>query len=95
VYATESFWMKKPFPSFFALPFEDLSEEEGIKDSRRLFYVAITRARKHVEILTHQELEGGEGDLPLRFIEELGKENIDFKILGKAKKPAPARIALF
>lgn len=78
-YATESFWLKKGRSSFFALPFEKTSSEDEIKDSRRLFYVALTRAKKHVEILTHTELEGGETDLSLRFIEELGENNFERK----------------
>lgn len=91
VYATESFWMKKSPASFFALPFETNSPDESVKDSRRLFYVALTRAKKHVEILTHEELENGETDLALRFISELGEENIEIKRLPKAHKPAPTK----
>jgi len=91
MYATESFWMKKSFASFFNLPFERISREDDVKDSRRLFYVALTRAKKHVEILSHQEKEGGEIDLSLRFIEELGQNNIVVKNIGKTKKPAPIK----
>jgi len=85
-YATESFWMKKSRGSYFALPFEKTSAEDEIKDSRRLFYVALTRAKKHVEILAHTEMEGGEMDLTLRFIEELGEENVAMKTLKNIEK---------
>jgi len=91
-YATESFWIKKSHDSYFALPFLKTSDEEEIKDLRRLFYVALTRARKHVEILTHAEMEGGEVDLTLRFIDELGKSNLEILDLKKMKKEAPLKI---
>ncbi len=82
-YATESFWMKKSHSSFFVLPFDKPSKDDDVKDSRRLFYVALTRAKKHVEILTHNELENGEMELTLRFIDELGEENIEIENIGK------------
>lgn len=85
-YATESFWMKKSKASFFSLPFEETSPEEDIKDSRRLFYVALTRAKKHLEILTHSEMEGGEKDIALRFIGELGVKNVSTVNLTNTKK---------
>lgn len=84
-YATESFWMKKSHSSFFVLPFEKPSKDDDVKDSRRLFYVALTRAKKHAEILTHNELENGEMELTLRFIDELGEENIEIQNIGKMK----------
>ncbi len=81
-YATESFWMKRPQASFFMLPSDKPSKDDDVKDARRLFYVAITRARAHVEIITHQTLENGETELPLRFIDELGTDNVEPRSIG-------------
>jgi DNA helicase-2/ATP-dependent DNA helicase PcrA len=68
--ATEESWSSRNFGSSFVFPF---SKEEGdeIKDTRRLFYVAITRAKKHVQMYVPQESAGGKELTPLRFIDEL------------------------
>ena len=67
---TEESWMTHNFGNSFVFSFQKEDGDE-VKDSRRLFYVAMTRARKHVEILVPQENSGGRELTPLRFIQEL------------------------
>ena len=49
---------------------------EKIDDERRLFYVALTRARIGVNISYSKEDENGKSRLPSQFIEEISKEFI-------------------
>ncbi len=72
---TEESWMSRGFGSSFTFSFQ---KEEGdeVKDSRRLFYVAMTRARKHIELLVPEENSGGRELSPLRFINELEQKHI-------------------
>ncbi|MES2088162.1 MAG: ATP-dependent DNA helicase [Patescibacteria group bacterium] len=67
-YATEESWIGRNWGYYFVLPKTRTANE--VPDVRRLFYVALTRARKHVTILFGEE-EHGDGLLPLRFIDEL------------------------
>lgn len=69
-YATEEAWVGRNHGSSFVLPIKGTTEGD-IRDTRRLFYVALTRARKHVTILTPLEEAGGRGLTPLRFISEI------------------------
>ncbi len=70
-YAVEESWMPRVRSSYFIMP-GGKSEGDEIKDSRRLFYVGLTRAKKHAVILS--PLEDGPRKLsPLRFIDELGE----------------------
>ncbi|MFA6296979.1 MAG: ATP-dependent DNA helicase [Candidatus Paceibacterota bacterium] len=76
-YATEESWLPKKFPSYFILPTSKLEKDgDTIRDARRLFYVAITRAREHVVILAPFEDAGGKLLTSLRFIDELDKESL-------------------
>ncbi len=72
---TEESWMTHNFGSSFVFSFQ---KEEGdeVKDSRRLFYVAMTRAKKHVELIVPQENSGGRELTALRFINELDSKHI-------------------
>lgn len=74
-YAVEESWVGKPKGSSFVLP-QKLSSEHDIRDLRRLFYVALTRARKHAVILFGLEESDGRGLTPLRFIAELNPESV-------------------
>ena len=74
-YATEEAWIGRPKGASFILPKKRTTESE-VKDVRRLFYVALTRARKHAVILTSLEESDGKGLTPLRFIEELDKAHV-------------------
>lgn len=74
-YATEEAWVGRPRGASFVLPKKQTTDSD-IRDTRRLFYVALTRARKHVTILTSLEESDGKILSPLRFLEELEEKSI-------------------
>lgn len=84
-YATEEVWMSGRKGTYFLLPG---AEEEGdeIRDSRRLFYVALTRARQHAAIIYGLSDDLGKSLTPLRFIDEL-----DSTALSRLSLPAVTR----
>jgi len=67
-----------------------LREDNGLEEERRLFYVAITRAKKYLYLTYSAALrpgsgQGGWGDSfggPSMFLEEIDKELVDGEILG-------------
>ncbi|MEK7217649.1 MAG: ATP-dependent DNA helicase [Patescibacteria group bacterium] len=69
-YATEESWIIHGRGAYFILPRE---KEEGdeIRDIRRLFYVALTRARSHVCIISPYEESPDQPLTPLRFLDEI------------------------
>ncbi len=73
-YATEEAWVGRPRGASFVLPRKQTTDSD-IRDVRRLFYVALTRARKHVTVLTALEESDGKILTPLRFIDELEGKN--------------------
>lgn len=81
-YANEESWVGKVWGSSFVLP-EKNSSNHNIPDIRRLFYVAITRARKHTSILYSLEESDGKTMTPLRFINELNANSIKSHTLTK------------
>lgn len=74
-YAVEESWMSRARSSYFILPREREDGDE-VRDARRLFYVALTRARLHVTLISG--LEEGVGRIlePLRFIDELDPAHV-------------------
>ncbi len=83
-FATEESWMRRARPVYFVFPSEK-DESDDVRDARRLFYVALTRAKKHICIITSAENDIGKSLLPLRFIDELQKESL-------AQKNLPAQM---
>ena len=79
-YATEDVWVGRPKGASFILQ-RKRSNDGDIKDIRRLFYVALTRARKHAVVLTALEESDGKALVPLRFIDELDNANVSRKVL--------------
>lgn len=73
-YATEEAWVGRPKGGSFILPKKKTAEHD-IRDTRRLFYVALTRAKKHATVLTSLEESDGSMLSPLRFIDELDEKN--------------------
>ena len=74
-YVTEESWITRGRGTYFILPRE---KEEGdeIRDIRRLFYVALTRARSHVCLISPLE-ESPERPLsPSRFLDELDPQYV-------------------
>jgi DNA helicase II / ATP-dependent DNA helicase PcrA len=78
-YASEESWVGRPRGNYFSLPVGGKSNSsenlDHIRDARRLFYVAITRAKKHVVILNSSEEDDGRILTPLRFIGELDQRH--------------------
>ena len=74
-YATEESWVSRSRGASFVLPMKDIGDGD-IRDTRRLFYVAITRAKKHVVILPALEESDGRELTVLRFISELDQDYI-------------------
>lgn len=84
-YATEESWIRKNRGSYFILP-KEKSGNDDIRDERRLFYVALTRARKHVSISFHTEDNLGKTETALRFVDELDQNLISSIKLPKTNK---------
>lgn len=74
-YATEEAWVGKARGASFVLPKKQTTNSD-VRDIRRLFYVAITRARKHATILTATEESDGRIITPIRFLDELDPAHI-------------------
>lgn len=72
-FATEESWINKRKGDFFLLPRE--KENEEIRDERRLFYVALTRAKKHITI-SFSENDTSKTLTPLRFLSEMDKDHL-------------------
>lgn len=58
-------------PSVFSLGGNEINEGNDIDDERRLFYVALTRARKSITITYSRNSESGREQLPSQFIGEI------------------------
>ncbi len=69
-YATEEVWLSKKHGSSFVFPREK-GDDDDIRDARRLFYVALTRAKKRAVIISDLEDNLQKEFSPLRFITEL------------------------
>ena len=86
MYANEEYWMGRERPKYFVLPeIAKINDEDNIKDARRLFYVALTRARKHVSVLYAHEDVGGRNLTPVRFIDELNSKHVKHIMLDELK----------
>jgi DNA helicase-2/ATP-dependent DNA helicase PcrA len=79
-YATDEAWIGRTRGASFVLPKKRTSDSD-VSDIRRLFYVALTRARKHVTVLTALEESDGKQLTPLRFISELDGKHVTQKSL--------------
>ena len=73
-YASDESWVGRPRGSSFILPKK--KADHDIRDTRRLFYVALTRAKKHAVILSALEESDGKALAPLRFISELDQKSV-------------------
>ena len=81
--ATDSYWSNtRAQSSLIRLPWSYLSrveshdKEETIEEERRLFYVALTRAKKRIFLSYSAQNEEGKDQLPSRFIFEIPQEYI-------------------
>ena len=87
-YATEEAWIGRTRGSSFVLPEKGTSGND-IRDTRRLFYVSLTRARKHAVVLAANEESDGKSLTPLRFISELDPDSIASTALPRAEAKLP------
>ncbi|MDD5068215.1 MAG: 3'-5' exonuclease, partial [Candidatus Pacebacteria bacterium] len=74
-YATDEAWLSRGHGSSFILPREKGDEDE-VRDARRLFYVALTRAKKHASIIAPLQDALKKEFTPLRFISELDSKSV-------------------
>ncbi len=81
-YATDESWIGRPKGASFVLP-KKRTVDSDVKDIRRLFYVALTRAREKATVLSAREESDGKTLTPLRFIEELDKRHVEVTNLGR------------
>ncbi len=73
----QSVWGDKKLREHFSLPiFSDIPEDSFIEDERRLFYVALTRAKEEVVILYSRLSSNGKEELGSQFLDELRKDKL-------------------
>ena len=74
--------------------FRSMEKSENLEEERRLFYVAVTRARKHLYLIYPQcrSLGGNfERQLPSRFISELSAEHFEIQTDAQSRNPFQRR----
>jgi DNA helicase-2/ATP-dependent DNA helicase PcrA len=90
-YAIEESWSSRPRSVYFLLKDAEGDDEDSIRDARRLFYVALTRAKKHAVLIVAAEDTSGTPLSPLRFIEELDEKSLSYITI---PKQAPRKVLL-
>ncbi|MSU55898.1 MAG: ATP-dependent helicase [Candidatus Taylorbacteria bacterium] len=80
-FVTESSWIGRTRGTYFVFPHKEKDDEDSIRDARRLFYVALTRAKKHAVVLVPEEIAGGKTETPLRFLDELDPKCVERTVL--------------
>ncbi len=91
-YAVEESWLPRGRGQYFILPRQS-GEDDGLRDARRLFYVALTRARARATIISSLE-EGDRHLTPLRFIDELDKKDLKLTALPAVLKKVPEKLEM-
>jgi DNA helicase II / ATP-dependent DNA helicase PcrA len=76
---TDKRWGGKQDRSYFRLPIDQLSDTVRDADERRLFYVALTRAKYQVSITYAEKMKDGATALPSQFINELKQELVSYE----------------
>jgi len=84
VRAIDGLWGNKRRPEKLRLPYgvyslsgRDLEDSEKMDDERRLFYVALTRAKKRLTITWSKEGKEGKEQLPTEFIGEIREDMVE------------------
>ncbi len=91
-YATEESWNTRAFAEYFVLPItSEEVEGDDVRDNRRLFYVAMTRARKKVSITVPQSDASGKILSSLRFVSELPPDSLSHVIPKGSANLIPSR----
>lgn len=87
-YAYEDAWGSKKRSTSFIFPQSiEVKEGDDVRDNRRLFYVALTRAKKHVALVVPDIDSAGSELLPLGFLQELNAECIEHTQLQAINNP--------
>ena len=87
-YLMEETWRARNHRSYFILP-KEKGDEDDEKDERRLFYVGLTRARKHICLSFHSTNSDGRIFTPLHFIDELDQNLISTTNLAQITGASP------
>ena len=74
LHASDGVWGGRRSRQIFNLPLPGGEEEHETEDERRLFYVALTRAKKNVTISYHLRGSDGQERIPSRFLEEIHED---------------------
>jgi DNA helicase-2/ATP-dependent DNA helicase PcrA len=69
-----------------------IEENEKLDDERKLFYVAVTRAKKEIIITLHKESGDGKELLPAVFLEEINEDRLEYEDTEKWDKGITAHI---
>lgn len=96
--ATDGHWGNRRNPTRFKLPFKtgvDAAVLEKNEDERRLFYMALTRARNEIYITYARERADGKQEVPSQFLGEI-REDLKLEVPGEEyeKKLEEERLAL-
>ncbi len=73
IHARDKHWGNRSERAYFS-PLSETKSSNDIEDERRLFYVALTRAKRKVTITYSRESESGASALPSQYIEEIGNK---------------------
>lgn len=76
---TDKRWGGKQDRTYFRLPLDVLSDTIRDADERRLFYVALTRAKYYVSVTYSEQTKEGATLLPSQFIAELKQELVSYE----------------
>ncbi|PCI28195.1 hypothetical protein COB55_04180 [Candidatus Wolfebacteria bacterium] len=76
--ATEKSWEKKTHRNYFNLPiYDEGNDDHFVDDERRLFYVALTRAKQQVTISGARANSEGRELIPSQFISEIDESHVE------------------
>ncbi len=95
LHANDGIWGGKRARELFHLPIPGSVDAHETEDERRLFYVALTRARRRATISYHLRGSDGRERLPSQFVEEIegrhrAKQSVSEKPLREGVAKAPA-----
>lgn len=90
IHAVDGVWGNRTSRNLFNIPAIEHARNIGrIEDERRLFYVAMTRARRSVNI-TYFRSDGARENIPSQFLSEIDPENIEFTKIESTLPPVMA-----
>lgn len=91
-FARDGKWGGRRSRELFSLPEMCRTSRDDDEDERRLFYVALTRARKEAIVLFEAVGENGRDQLPSRFVHEIDEGFRSHLSFSRASEPTHARI---